>query len=171
MKKTKIWQFCGFVFTSLMGTLLHFLYDLTNQNSFAALFSATNESTWEHMKLLFFPMLLFASVESVFISENRSSFWCIKLRGIVLGLVLIPTLFYTYTGAFGISSDFINITIFFVTAAITFLWETRALKQNNTQCKYPTLAIITLCVISFLFFKFTFDVPQLPLFQDPASIM
>ena len=32
----------------------------------AALFSAVNESTWEHMKLLFFPMFVFALVQSRF---------------------------------------------------------------------------------------------------------
>ena len=53
-----LWQLVGFAFTALGGTLLHFLYDWTNNNIVAA-FTAVNESTWEHMKLLYFPLFFF----------------------------------------------------------------------------------------------------------------
>ena len=46
-------QLLGFAVTSLGGTLLHFLYDWTGKAAWAAPFSGVNESTWEHMKLLF----------------------------------------------------------------------------------------------------------------------
>lgn len=36
---------------------------------------------------------------------------------ILLGLVLIPVLFYTYNGVFGKSPDWINTAIFYFTAA------------------------------------------------------
>ncbi len=74
------WQITGFAVTSIGGTLLHFLYDWSGQNRFAAIFSGVNESTWEHMKLLFFPMFAFALIQSFFFKEN-SAFFCIKLRG------------------------------------------------------------------------------------------
>lgn len=57
------WQMAGFVFTSIMGTLLHFLYDISGESLLVAPFSAINESIWEHMKLLYFPMLAFAWIE------------------------------------------------------------------------------------------------------------
>ena len=52
------WQLAGFIFTAVLGVLLHFLYDWTNESLVVALFSAVNESTFEHMKLLFFPGVL-----------------------------------------------------------------------------------------------------------------
>ena len=93
-------QYIGFIFTSIAGTLLHFAYDWSNQSIFLAPFSAINESIWEHMKLLFFPMFVFAMIEYYFMGNEYDNFWCIKLLGITLGLLLIPTLYYTYTGAF-----------------------------------------------------------------------
>ena len=39
---------------SLLGTLLHFTYRWSGRNP---LIAPVNESVWEHMKLLFFPML------------------------------------------------------------------------------------------------------------------
>ena len=62
MKRSlSIWQFAGFTFTAVLGTLLHFLYEWTQMIAFAP-FSAVNESTWEHMKLLFIPMFLLAII-------------------------------------------------------------------------------------------------------------
>ena len=53
-----IWQLMGFAITSLGGTLLHFLYDWLEKSPWIAPFSGINESTWEHMKLLFWPMFI-----------------------------------------------------------------------------------------------------------------
>ena len=55
-----LWQFAGFALSSLAGTLLHFLYDWTGNLVAVAPFSGVNESTWEHMKLLFWPLFIFA---------------------------------------------------------------------------------------------------------------
>ena len=161
-------QFAGFIFTSVMGTLLHFAYDLSNQSAFFALFSAVNESVWEHMKLLFFPMLVFAWIESRSFAEEYESFWCVKLIGIVSGLVLIPTLFYTYTGVFGVTKDFINIAIFFLVVAFTYILETRLLKQGKVPCRFPKAAVALLLVIAVAFVVFTLNSPGIPLFKEPS---
>lgn len=50
----------------MLGTFLHFLFDLRGQSVIAALFLAVNESIWEHMKLMYYPMLLFAWLEGHF---------------------------------------------------------------------------------------------------------
>ena len=163
-----LWQFGGFVFTSLFGTLLHFLYDWTSQSVFIAPFSGVNESTWEHMKLLYFPLFIFALIQSRFFSEYES-FWCIKFIGTVIGLVMIPVLFYTYNGAFGKSPDWLNIAIFFICAAISYIYETRKLKRDNTPCKNPRLAIATLLAVGALFVIFTFLTPKLGIFRDPLT--
>ena len=104
----------------ILGSLFHFVYDFTGQNRFVGLFVAINESTWEHMKLLFWPMFVFSVIESLFF-KDRKDFWCVKLRSTLLGLVLIPVLFYTYNGVVGKSPDWLNIAIFFVAAAIASL--------------------------------------------------
>ncbi len=163
-----LWQFAGFTVTSLGGTLLHFLYDWSNQSIFAAPFSAVNESAWEHMKLLFFPMFIFALIQSCFFKEYKN-FWWVKLAGIATGLVLIPTLFYTYNGAIGKSPDWVNIAIFFISAAVAFALEAWLLKRGSMKWELPWLAFALICLIGVLFVVFTFSPPQLPLFKDPLS--
>ena len=163
-----LWQLFGFAVTSLGGTLLHFLYDWTGESVLAAPFSGVNESTWEHMKLLFWPMLLFAVVQRFFFRDTVS-FWCIKLRGILLGLLLIPVLFYTYNGAVGRSPDWLNIAIFFVAAAVSYIYETRLFEQESVRCRFPKFAFAVLLLIAVLFIVFTFAAPKIGLFQDPLT--
>ncbi len=163
-----LWQLMGFAVTSLGGTLLHFLYGWLGGAMWIAPFSGVNESTWEHMKLLFWPMFLFAIVQSFFF-RDRADFWCVKLRGILLGIILIPVLFYTYNGVIGKSPDWLNIAIFFVSAAIAYLNETRRFNRETTSCKNPKLALGLCCAIAILFAVFTFATPELGIFKDPLT--
>ena len=163
------WQIGGFTASTLVGTFLHFLYDLTNQSILVAPFSAVNESTWEHMKILFFPMFAFAIIEYFFMKEKYPDFWCVKLKGTLLGVSLIPILFYTYNGVFGTSSARVNVIIFFLSSAIAYIWETKNFNKQSKPCVSTTLAIVTLCIIAILFAVFTFFPPEIPLFLDPVS--
>lgn len=162
------WQWMGFALSSLGGTLLHFLYDLTDKSVLIAPFSGVNESTWEHMKLLFFPLFIFALVQSRYF-KGYENYWCVKLAGIAAGLILIPVLFYTYNGAFGKSPDWLNIAIFFISVGTAFLLETRLFKNDGLRCKKPWLAFGVICLIGVMFVAFTFAVPQIPLFKDPLT--
>ena len=56
-------QMTGFLFTAVLGTFFHFFFDLTGGSVVAALISAVNESIFEHMKLIYYPMLLFALLQ------------------------------------------------------------------------------------------------------------
>ena len=163
-----LWELMGFAVTALGGTLLHFLYDLSGGSNLVALFSGVNESTWEHMKLLFFPTFIFAVVQSFFFGERRD-FWRIKLKGILLGLAIIPIIFYTYNGAIGKSPDWFNISIFFIAAGISYIYEFRQFKGKETLCKKPYLPIFALCALALLFVVFTFKTPHIGIFKDPLT--
>ena len=161
----KLWQWLGFGVVTLSGTILHFLYDWTGECPWIAPFSGVNESTWEHMKLLFWPLFFFAIVQRIFFREQEN-FWQVKLRGTLLGLLLIPVLFYTYNGAFGKSPDWVNIAIFYISVGAVFLFEYRAFKTARPSSRLP---LAVLCLVGALFVVFTFAPPRIPLFQDPLT--
>lgn len=163
-------EFCGFAVTSLGGTLLHFLYEWLGEAVWIAPLSSVNESTWEHMKLLFWPMFLYGIAQSFFF-RNRKDFFCVKLRGILLGLILIPIIFYTYNGMIGKSPDWINIAIFFISAAASYIYETHLfLKDNSEKEKInQRIPFAILCVIGLLFIIFTFKTPEIEIFKDPLT--
>lgn len=163
------WQVTGFLFTSMLGTFLHFLFDLSGQSLIAAIYSAVNESIWEHMKLIYYPILLFALIEFQFWGKDYKEFWCIKLVGILLGLTLIPVLYYTYTGIFGISVDWLNITVFFLSASVVF-WVENKLFQKENGCRLSSqISFALICMIGVIFTILTFFTPEIPFFKDPVT--
>lgn len=163
-----LWQLWGFAVTSFAGTVLHFLYEWLGEAVWIAPFSGVNESTWEHMKLLFWPLFFFALVQRLFFRDQKN-YWCVKLADILLGLVLIPVLFYTYNGVFGKSPDWINIAIFYISALLVFLLERWVFKTDRLQCNHSRPAFAAICLIGVLFVVFTFAPPQIPLFRDPLT--
>lgn len=168
-KSISYWQVAGFLFTSIFGTFLHFLYDLSGYSDIAALFSAVNESIWEHMKLIYYPMLLFALVQYHFWGKDLKRFWCVKLVGILIGLILIPVIYYTYTGILGTSADWFNIAIFFIAAAAAY-WSETLLFQREHACRlHPWMAFLMICLLGVVFTILTFLPPHIPFFQDPIT--
>lgn len=162
------WQMWGFVVVGVLGTLLHFLFDWTGGSVAAALISAVNESIWEHMKLIFVPMVAFSLFQRRLFPDIRG-FWWVKLAGILTALVLIPVLYYTYTGALGVKADWFNIAIFFIAAGAAFWMETK-LFQSGWVCPLPQwVAIGVIALIGAAFSVFTFWPPEIPLFEDPLN--
>ena len=170
MKKSiPYWQVAGFLFTSVVGTLLHFLFDWTGGSVIVALLSAVNESIWEHLKLLFYPMVVFALAEYYFWGKDTRSFCCIKLIGIIIGLVLIPVVYYTYTGILGIKADWFNVAIFFLAAGVVFWVETKLFQWGFTCPIHSQLAAVLIGLIAITFTILTFVPPHIPFFQDPIT--
>ena len=62
MKQLKRCIIIGTIFVLILGTLSHFFYEWSNDNQIIGLFSPVNESVWEHMKLVFFPMLFYSII-------------------------------------------------------------------------------------------------------------
>ena len=169
-RELRRWEIVGFIATGLFGTLLHFVYEWTGGNRVIAVFSAVNESTWEHMKLLFIPFLVFTVVEFIVFSEAFRNFFAVKAASILLGLVSIPALFYTLTGMFGKLPDWVNITIFFLADALLYFVSYRLLTDGALRGgAMQLIGFVLLWALLFTFVWFTYRPPPLPLFLDPVS--
>lgn len=169
-KKLLRWELAGFLFVGAMGTLLHFVFSWTGNAPLAAAFSAVNESTWEHMKLLFVPFFLFTMVQFIVFADPLRNFFAVKSAAALLGLLSIPVLFYTFNGMFGKSPDWVNILIFFLADALMFFASRRLLLRGALRSGAWQLAgFLLLWLLAFTFVFFTYRPPQLPLFQDPTN--
>ena len=140
-KRLFYWELAGALFTAALGTLLHFVYDWSGGWGAAAAFSAVNESTWEHMKLLFFPMFLTSVVQLCCLGRTYPNFLAVRGVSTLAGTALIPVLFYTYTGVLGRH----------------LLWA-------------QLLGLVILWGLAFLFVFCTFHPPGLALWQDPVTL-
>lgn len=164
------WWIGGFLFTAVAGTLLHFVYEWSGKNVVVGAVAAVNESTWEHMKLLFMPLLLVAVAAALF-GGRCQGWWTAKLAGAVVGLLLIPLLYYGYTGALGISVMWVDIAIFYVAAAAAFLVEAHLTAHLPMRAgAAQAVAAALFAALAVLFVWFTFSPPRLPLFMDPITM-
>ncbi len=154
---------------SCLGTLFHFLYNLTGKSLLFAPFTAVNESIFEHMKLLYFPLLLWTVIEAFIFKGEYKNFYSAKAKAFTVGIFLIPILYYTYTGALGIYADWFNILIFFLSGAAAFTVDTVALK-NNKKCAFSKkVYIIYILALGVIFIILTFFPFKIPLFLDRHS--
>ena len=71
-RRWRTWELVGLLFTIALGNLLHFVYDWSGENDIAAAFAATNESTWEHMKLLAVPWIGWSLIEWPALRRSKS---------------------------------------------------------------------------------------------------
>lgn len=169
MKKPTQWAIGGFLFTSVMGTLLHFAFEWSGNHPIVGLFSAVNESIWEHMKLIFFPMVVYAIIQYRFWQGRGEDYWCEKHVSILIALVLIPLIYYTYTGILGKSVDWFNIAIFFISAGEAYRCEAMRFQKGAVCALSGKASVIVIAVIALLFVFFTYSPPKIPLFADPRT--
>ena len=156
----------GAIFVSVLGTLLHFVYEWSGNNVFIGLFTPINESIWEHTKLLFFPMLIFSLYLSRKVNAQYPCIGAALISGALAGAASIIILFYTYSGIIGFNVAVADISIFFVSVIISFY----IVYKIATTCKdtiynalSQTLWIMMIC----LYIIFTVSPPQIPLFISP----
>ena len=114
-------------------------------------------------------MVAVSLAEYFFWGKDVDSFWCMKLLGTVMGLVLIPVLYYTYTGALGIKADWLNIAIFFLVAAMVYWVETKLFQREFVCPIGKKTAVGLLILLAIAFTVFTFMPVRVPLFQDPVT--
>ncbi len=117
LKKSEIF---GAVFGIVVGTLMHFFYDWSGKNPVVALFAPCSESTWEHLKLLFFPVLIYSVFQYTCIGKQYLGFFTGRLAGIVSGTLTIVIIFYTYMTVFKHSILWIDITLFYLSVIICY---------------------------------------------------
>ena len=169
-KRLFFWELAGFLFTSAVGSLLHFVYEWSGGSLAAAVVSAVNESTWEHMKLLFVPMFLFSVVQACVLGKNYPNFLAVRAVSILTGLGLIPVLSYTDTGAWGELRDWANIAVFFLAALGAFLLDFYLLRRNRLSAPWQqVLGLIVLWALAFCFVWCTFRPPHIALWRDPLT--
>lgn len=168
MKKKLFYsQLCGAVFVILFGSLSHFFFEWSGGNIVVGLFCPVNESSWEHLKMLFFPMLLFGMLEYFWLGKEYCNYWIAQAVGIILGLISVLVLFYTYSGILGRNIMAADIAVFVISIILGFWVSFLMLRKGCCAGKgWKILGVILLAVLLLCFLLFTFYPPQLHLFWD-----
>jgi hypothetical protein len=163
------WELAGIVFIVVLGSLLHFAFEWSGRWTPVAAIAAVNESVWEHLKLGFWPALVYAVLEYTRFAKSANNFFFAKTLGIYLIPITIVVLFYSYTAILGHGLLIVDILIFVIAVIVGQLVSYKLLVASPLPERLNRFALIALAVLGILFVLFTFNPPQLDLFRDSVT--
>lgn len=163
----KKWEMWGVIVSILLGSTLHFTYAWSGHNPLVAIFSAVNESTWEHLKIAFWPTFVFAVIEWFIFSKDVKNFCLATMVKLFSMPIIIMTLFYGWLAIF--PDNFIwDISIFVLAVILGYYFSYRLMKITKPLgWEKISLVIILIGLLKFSFF--TYFPPKIFMFQDPIK--
>ncbi|MBR4123141.1 MAG: hypothetical protein IKT93_01835 [Clostridia bacterium] len=160
----------AFFIIGILGVTGHFVYEWSGENYAIGLFFPVNESTWEHLKLLFFPTVIYSAFEYFLSNEKPSNYLQSVVFSTICGMLWIIILFYTIKGVFGKSPDFINISIYFISIIIMLCKKTKLIKREKFELPlFHWLALIAGILVSTSFIFYSYNPPSINLFMPPVA--
>lgn len=108
----------GLIFSILLGTIGHFLYNWSSKNKIIGFFFATNESVWQHLKLGITPILLWIIIELLTVNFNNIFF--VKFVSIISFILTLLFLYYFYKLFTNKNILFLDIFIFYISLTIAY---------------------------------------------------
>lgn len=158
-------DFTYILWTFILGSICHFLYEFSDYNPFLALIVPVNESVWEHLKLVFFPVLFLTIAEYSLRRPNPSMLFASRFVGVIFAMAAITVLFYLYTFIAGRSILLLDILIYFTGICLCYIASSnlfprfrRADPMKNFFCWFLS---------ALLFFFFSCCPPEIGLFLPP----
>ncbi len=172
MKRQSRWMILiGVPVLFLMGSFLHFAYELSGENFLVSLIAPVNESVWEHMKMVVLPTILWWSIYYIWRGKkekiDKDRWFTGAAVSLFVSLALIPLLYYFYTGAFGIERIWADIAILFIAFLVGQLLGFHVYRYGK-RGSY-TFAVLFMMMVLGVFTLFTLFPPELPIFIDQSA--
>ncbi len=164
------WIRAGIPVISVVGSAMHFVYDWSGGLTIVGLVAPINESIWEHLKMIFWPSLLWWIIGYLCMKKkdeiSASQWFCSGTAGLYIGPLFIASFYYTYIGAFGIHSLFLDILSFILGVAAAQLSALHVYRYAKTSKSALIFAGIAVILFGAAFIICTFYPPEIPLFID-----
>ena len=160
--------YIGMILIMIVGTLLHFLYEISHHNKFVAIFAAVNESTWEHIKICMTPTLLWSLYDGYVYGLN-ANYLIGKSLCLLTIILLIPILFYTYTYFTKKSILWIDVICFYITVIVSQLVFYHFINIEPLPFIYTYLSVILLVIELASYMFLTYQPLKNFIFEDPIS--
>ena len=169
--KPEYWFIIGIPIMFILGSLAHFAYDWSCKSAIIGIFTPVNESIWEHLKLSVYPTFIWYFIGLILFLHRINWYeWCVCcVFSILMSVIIITSFYYTYTGALGVHSFYIDIFSLFLGLAIAQGLSLYIYNNARLTILQFYLSIIIGSLIIFSFTLFTFVPPKLPIFMDPET--
>lgn len=161
IKKPLLW---AFVLSSLVGTAMHFAYDVL-PIPLVGLLAPVSESVWEHLKLLYWPFL----VASAVVARRKTDplrWWSGVLAALLLQPLVLTGVYYLLKNGFCVESLWVDIALYYAVMALGFFTAHR-LERTCRAMPFVGLLIVLAAVYGVSLMAFTLAAPSLPIFTAP----
>lgn len=155
----------SYLFSALIGTLAHFIYKWSNQLIILKPFVPIDESIFEHLKLLFYPLLITSLLEALITKQNIIQILSIRGLSSIASIVLLVIFFYTYTSITKEPILLIDIISYYVLLLFAYLISI-PLMHFKTRTTFIAFSIIAIIISISLFSFFTEYKPSISFFQE-----
>ena len=160
--------YIGIILIAIVGTLLHFLYEMSGHNKFVAIFAAVNESTWEHIKICMAPTILWSLYDGYVYGLN-ANYFIGKALSLLTIILLIPLLFYTYTAFTKRAILWVDVICFYIVVICSQLVFNYFVNISSLPYIYNYLSCVLLFVEICAYMFLTFQPLENFIFEDPIS--
>lgn len=154
-----------FLIYSIFGTILHFTFKWSKNNIVIGIFSAVNESVWEHIKLLLTPIFIYSFIDFL-LNKNRYLF-TLSIE-LVLSIFLIIIFYELKLMLFGNKKNYLNILCFYITCFIISFIHC-FLKTIQIPILLNNLSIFVVLLILIMYLTFTVFPIKMKYFKDPVT--
>ena len=182
--RVRRWNRGGFIILFFVGTLWHFLFNLSGHFPLVGAFAPVNESIWEHGKILLWPITLWWLLGMALIRpmraawpqgdvdvERRQARWLLgACTAALTALTVMIAGYYTYTGALGLHALWADILLFTISLGAGQAVGLRVFARGTRRRSVRIWTATLLAVLLGLSVVFSFCTPRLPLFQCPVTL-
>jgi hypothetical protein len=148
------------------GSALHFAYGWLGEWPLAAFFAAVNESVWEHLKIAFWPALLWAALQLRLGRPREDGYWAARGLGLFAPSMAIIVVFYGYTAFLGDNLLLLDIAIFAMAILIGQSISNLALSAVRRSLVLGIVGLAALFAQIAVFSACSYMPPHLTLFED-----
>ena len=156
------------IIISLIGTISHFMYDISNHNKIVGLFTAVNESTWEHIKIAITPTILWSVIDGL-VFGNNPNYFLAKFISIFIIYLLMPLLFYGYKAITKKDIFILDIMIFYIVIIASQFSFYYLLKISEINYIFQYLSCIGTYILFGGYMIHTLMPGETLLFKDPIT--
>ncbi|MDD6159910.1 MAG: DUF6512 family protein [Oscillospiraceae bacterium] len=158
MKRESFRFWLIFVLALALGVGLHFLYERF-PSPVTALFSPVRESLWEHLKILFYPLLLSGLILSA--RQGRTAWLC----SLLFACAVMLTVSWLYHGVLGGRALLFDLLLYALSMLLGFLLPRLLWPLGDWPGVGAACAVLT-ALLAVLLVLFTFFPPDNILFAD-----
>ena len=170
MRFVRSYHILGIFVIVMIAGPIHFAYEWSGENFIVSLVAPVNESIWEHLKMVYWPTVLWWTAGYLVYKERKKlSFrrWHQAMAiSVIFGVFIIVVWYYVWAGAFEVEASWVNFSSM-VSIPVAQLLAIHVYRVSKPRWIYAATGIFIVISLSLMMGYFTYYPPNLPIFISP----